>query len=80
MSSIVTRSQDNRVPLGCDEKEESHQGCMYLLELCDVVMSVWTKVCALKIQAVKVGNKLYLKWLVWVYCNTKTNTNTTDWS
>lgn len=48
MSSIVTRSQDNRVPLGCDEKEESHQGCMYLLELCDVVMSVWTKVCALK--------------------------------
>ncbi len=46
MASTVTRSQSNRAPLGCGGTGDSHHGCAAenLQQLCDAIMSIWTKI------------------------------------
>ncbi len=46
-ASTVTRSQSNRAPLGCGVKREIHIMDVQptnLQQLCDAIMSIWTKI------------------------------------
>ncbi len=46
MGSTVTRSQSNRAPLGCCEREIHIMDVQptNLQQLCDAIMSIWTKI------------------------------------